>query len=201
MPAMNAATAPETRLRLLEAARKLFWEQGYEATGVAQILKDSGVNAGSMYHHFRNKEELLIGVLEQYTELLWPYVMQRAADATDDPIERVFTVLDGYRMQLTEFDFRLGCPIGNLALEVSNDMPRVRTLLEANFEGWKGAVLQFLEPARRQFRRGTDLKALADYTLTVMEGAILLARSRRSIEPFDAAIRMLRQHYEALLID
>jgi AcrR family transcriptional regulator len=196
---MNATTQQETRARLLEVAAELFWERGYEGTGVAQILKDSGVNAGSMYHFFRNKEELLIGVLERYRELLWPEVMQRAHDATDDPVERVFVVMDGYRMLLTEFDYRRGCPIGNLALEVSNDMPRVRRLLEANFEGWKEAIVGFLQPAKKRFKRGTGLKALADYALTVMEGGILLARSRRSIEPYDAAVRMLREHFEGLL--
>ena len=186
----------DTRARILETARWLFWRQGYEPTGVAQILKEAGVNAGSMYHFFKNKDELLIAVLENYQDLLWPEVMQPAADATGDPIERVFAVLDGYRRMLIEFDFNLGCPIGNLALELSNSKPRVRELLEANFEGWKAAMRGFLQEAKPRLKRGSKIDDLADFALTTMEGGILLARSRRSIEPYDAAVRMLREHFK-----
>jgi len=50
----------------VETARALFFEQGYAQTGIAQILKVSGINSGSLYHFFPSKEDLLAAVLEQY---------------------------------------------------------------------------------------------------------------------------------------
>lgn len=193
------AQQADTRMQILEAARKLIHEQGYAQTGVAQILREAGVNTGSVYHFFGSKEELLLAVLQHYRELLWPAVMQPAADASDDPVGRLLAVMQGYRAMLLQSQFRLGCPIGNLALEVPNEVPRAIPLLEENFEGWKRAIVGFLEPARARFKPGTDLGRVADYALTVMEGGILLARSRRDIAPFDAAIEMLRNHLETLL--
>src|SRR5258708_25671141 len=106
----------ETRERLVEAARTLFWEQGYANTGIAQILKAADVGSGSLYHFFPTKEDLLLAVLHKYKDLLWPMVIQPVFDRVQDPIERIFAVLDGYRQMLLATEFAIGCPIGNLAL-------------------------------------------------------------------------------------
>ena len=115
-----------TRARIVETARQLFFQQGYNATGIAQILKASGANSGSLYHFFPTKEDLLSAVLEQYKSMLESHVLGPAYARIDDPIERLFAVLDGYRRLLQATDFDLGCPIGNLALEVSNSHPLIR---------------------------------------------------------------------------
>lgn len=188
-----------TRARILETARHLFHAQGYEATGIAQILKDAGVNSGSLYHFFATKEDLLVAVIEHYKDLLWPMVMGPAQAATTDPIERVFAVLAGYRAMLVDYKFRFGCPIGGLALEVTASVPAARKPLRENFANWKAAIRGWLGEAKGRFAKGADLDALADYTLTIMEGAILVARARQEIEPFDAAINMLRDHYARLM--
>ena len=67
--------AQETRQRLLETAFQLFHEQGYHATGVATILREAGVNPGSMYHFFSSKDDLLLKVLEFALAYLEPMVM------------------------------------------------------------------------------------------------------------------------------
>src|SRR5262249_55458442 len=108
-----------TRDRLVEAARTLFWKHGYASTGIAQILKDADAGSGSLYHFFPTKEHLLRSVLEWYRETLWPAVVQPVFDRVSDPVERIFGILDGYRRGLLMTDFQLGCPIGNLALELA----------------------------------------------------------------------------------
>src|ERR1043165_7550135 len=110
----------ETRDKLIQAARNLFWAQGYAATGVAQILKTAGVNSGSLYHFFPTKEDLLLAVLDWYTDNLYPQVIQPVLDRVVDPIERVFGILDGYRQAILHTNFLFGCPIGNLVLELGH---------------------------------------------------------------------------------
>ena len=106
----------DTRDRLIEAARELFWEQGYSATGVAQILKKAEANSGSLYHYFPTKEDLLNAVLEKYKEMLCPEVITPVFERVSDPIERIFGILHGYRKLLEMTGCNYGCPIGNLAL-------------------------------------------------------------------------------------
>lgn len=180
-----------TRDRLIEAAMELFHAQGYHATGLAQILKQAGVNSGSLYHFFDSKEDLLNAVLERYRELLWPVLLQPLVDAYPDPVERVFGLLGFYRAALVGSEFAYGCPIGNLALELREFHPRAHDRLAENLEGWRQAVRQWLEEAGERFGPATDLDRLATFVLTTMEGAVLQCRSYRSIEPFDRSVGAL----------
>ena len=187
-----------TRERLLESAARLFHEQGYHATGIATILEHARVHPGSLYHFFADKEELLCGVLRWYREILRPVLMEPVEARTSDPIERVFRLLAFYRQMLVDFDFERGCPIGNLALELGDSVPAARALIEDNFDAWTAAVAAWLAPARGRFPKGTDLDALAQLVLTTMEGGLMLARARRSLAPFDAAVARLREHFRLL---
>lgn len=188
-----------TRERLVETARRLFHENGYSATGVSAILKAANVRSGSFYYFFEAKEALLVAVLERYVELLVPMVMRPAFDQTDDPIERIFAVLFGYRRMLTESKFSLGCPLGNLALEMSTGHPEVRDLILLNFRQWCEAIEYCLEMAADRLPADLDRGRLARFVLTVMEGGIMQARAQQSIEPYDASVAGLRDYVNQLL--
>ncbi len=193
---MSEATA--TRERLVETARKLFWHQGYSATGVAQILKEAGARSGSLYYFFPTKEDLLREVLERYKGMLMPAVMEPVFAKIEDPIARVFGVLDAYRRGLLFTEFNGGCPIGNLALELSDAHPEVRKLIADNFTGWKDHIKACLEAAGDRLPADVDRNQLASFVLTVMEGAVMQCRAYRSQEPFDAAIAQLHDHFNRL---
>src|SRR6185369_17189354 len=98
-----------TRHRLVEAARDLFWQQGYTATGIAEILKAARAKSGSLYYFFPTKEDLLLAVLEWYKANLEPVVIQPVFERVSDPIERIFGILDGYRRMLVARKFEQGC--------------------------------------------------------------------------------------------
>lgn len=201
MPVKRGSPAPArpgARERLLEAAARLFHERGYHATGIAAILSTSGVHAGSLYHFFTDKEALLCGVLQRYRQILRPVLMEPAEARAADPVERVFALMAFYRQLLVDSDFGRGCPIGNLALELGDSVPPARALIEVNFEAWTDEVAAWLAPARARFPTGTDLRMLAQFVLTTMEGALMLARARRSLEPFDGAMARLREHFVLL---
>ena len=80
--AAQSPSALDTRQRLIEAARYLFWEKGYAATGLAELLARAQANSGSFYHFFDGKDALLRVVLDTYVDMLEPYVIRPAWDAT-----------------------------------------------------------------------------------------------------------------------
>jgi TetR/AcrR family transcriptional regulator, transcriptional repressor for nem operon len=180
---------PGTRDRLVDAGRHLFWEKGYAATGLAEVLSMAGANSGSFYHFFESKDALLRAVLELYLVSLDPVIIQPAWEATSDPIERLFALLDGYRERLQDTDCRYGCPLGRLAFEIDPDNTPAHELIARNFTGWKKAVEGCVRAAG--LPQPADVAALV---LTVMEGGVMQARSYRSLEPFDACVRQLRLH-------
>jgi TetR/AcrR family transcriptional repressor of nem operon len=192
---------PATRERLVDAARDLFWEQGYTATGIAQILETARARPGSLYYCFPTKEDLLLAVLEWYKANLGTMVVQPVFGHVQDPIERIFGVLDGYRRNLVGRKFSHGCPVGSLALELSNSHPAARALLAENFTGWRKAIEECLNDAAGRLPSSVDRTQLALFVLTTMEGAIMLARTYRNIEPYDAAVTQLRDYFDRLLKD
>jgi AcrR family transcriptional regulator len=192
-------TPADTRTRLLETAARLFHEQGYEATGIATILRESGVNSGSLYHYFKSKEELLRGTLEWRLEMLRPIVTDPAEAATDDPIERVFALLGRYRQMLELTGCTMGCPIGNLALELSDSHPHIRALLHSNFENWLDVVGGWLQAAGDRLPADVHRRELARFVLTTMEGGIMQARASGSLDQFDQSVAHLRRYVDLLL--
>lgn len=194
------ADMKSTRQRIVEAALYLFWLQGYAATGMAEILHRADANAGSSYHFFKTKEELLLAVLELYLRQLEPVVVQPVSSEIEDPIERVFGILEFYRRNLLATGCTYGCPIGRLALEIPEGKIRVHRLLADNFDGWTAAIEKFLDDARERFPEQTNLKTLSKFVLTVMEGGVMQARAHREIAPFDASVEHLREYFRLLLL-
>lgn len=189
----------ETRNRLVDAARELFLEKGYEAASVTEILQKSGVNSGSLYYYFKSKEELLLAVLDWYLANLHPAVIDPARQQTNDPIEQVFAVMSGYQQMLTMTECRIGCPIGNLALEMSEKSEAVRAKIAENFVNWRAAIRDMLVAARDRFPPNTDCDALATFCLTVMEGGVMQARAHRSLQPFEQSVHLLRDYVNRLV--
>lgn len=188
----------DTKQRILHTAFVLFHEQGYHATGIATILRQADVNAGSLYHYFASKDELLLGVLEFAMVLMRPAVMDAPEAMTSDPIERVFALLAQYRAGMELRGCRMGCPIGNLALEVADDHPEARVLIHRNFENWSNHVKGWLDAAGDRLPKSLDRASLARFILTVMEGGLMQARAAGGLAPFDESVAQLRRYFDSL---
>lgn len=179
---------------MVQVARKLFAEKGYNSTSIADILGEADINSGSLYHHFETKQGLLIAVLESYRDGIEAMLIAPAWAGVDDPLERIFALLARYRELLRVTDCRYGCPIGNLALELHEPDPPVRTLMAANFDRWTDFIRQCLDAARDRLPPGTDTRALARFVLTTMEGGVMLSRTYRTMEAFDQCVATLKDY-------
>lgn len=192
------SAAPKTRDRIVLAAMELFWEKGYGSTSIADILARAEVNSGSLYHFFPGKQDLLVAVLEMYRDGIRPMLLEPAWAGVDDPLERVFALLARYRRLIVETDAFYGCPIGSLALELHEPDPVVRERLAENFDGWTEAIRECLDAAGGRLPADTDRAALAEFVLTVMEGAVMQARTHRDVAFFDRAVTQLKAYFDLL---
>ena len=187
---------PTTRDRIVLAAMELFWRKGYGSTSIADILETAKINSGSLYYFFKGKQDLLVAVLEAYRDGIGPLLLEPSWGEVEDPIEKIFALLGTYRRLLVETDCFYGCPIGSLALELHEPDPEVRELIAANFGAWTCAVRDCLEQAR--LGQSTNVQALAELVLTVMEGAVMQTRTYRDIAYYDRAVGQLRNYLGCL---
>jgi len=186
------------REKIIHAAMELFWLKGYNSTSIADLLARTQLNSGSLYHVFPSKQDVLIGVLEFYRDGIEEMLLQPAWGHVDDPIEKIFALLQGYRTMIAESDCTYGCPIGSLALELHEPDSQVRELLAVNFENWTAAIRKCLDAAGKRLPKGTDKVALAQFVLTAMEGGVMQARTHRDVAYFDRAVKQLRAHFDLL---
>lgn len=187
-----------SRDRIVDAALELFWFEGFEQTSLATVCERAEVNPGSLYYFFPAKDQLLEAALDRLLESMDEQLLRPAWEGMDDPVERIFALLGAYRRSLEMTDFDYGCPIGSISLERRHPPPGVRERLAANFDAWTAAVRGCLQQARERIPPGTDPDALATFVLTTMEGAVMLARTYRSMEPFDQAVGCLRDYFGRL---
>ena len=189
----------DTRGRIVRAAMELFWEKCFQATSVADILARSGIHSGSLYHFFPGKRDVLTAVLEAYRDGIGPWLLQPAWAGVEDPIERIFALLGFYRAQLIATGCFCGCPIGSLALELHAPDPDIRALLSANFRRWSAAVETCLDAAEDRLPATLDRASLAEFVLSVMEGAVMQARTHDDLAVFDRSVAVLRAHIDMLM--
>ena len=199
MAQRDSGPEPETRERILRTAFQLFHEQGFHSTGVATIIREAGINPGSLYHFYESKDQLLLSVLEFAIGYLGPAVMEPVESKTSDPIDRIFALLNQYRDGMVRHGCRMGCPIGNLALEVSDGNVAARRLIHRNFENWADRVEGWLVDLGDRLPRGVNRAGLARFILTVMEGGLMQARAANDLKPFDDSVAVLREHLNLLL--
>ncbi|HEY6330915.1 MAG TPA: TetR/AcrR family transcriptional regulator [Blastocatellia bacterium] len=190
----------QTKEKIVDAAMYLFWERGYNATAIADILERAQANSGSFYYFFKSKEALLNAVLDRYLESLDAIIVAPVFEKMADPIERIFGILAGYRERVIMTNYTYGCPLGRLVLEIDPGNLSARQKLAANFTAWVSVIQRCLIDAKNRLQRDINVNDLAQFVLTVMEGAVMQSRAHGSIEPFDASVSQLRNYFERLLV-
>jgi TetR/AcrR family transcriptional repressor of lmrAB and yxaGH operons len=167
---------------MVSAAMTLFRREGYTATSWRRLVDEAGTPWGSAYHHFPGgKEELAVAAIELATDVTLSTV-HRAFERNETAEEAVRWWYGKAGQALATGDYRSGCPLATVALEVVNDSPALTEACRAAFDRWHETLTGYLaglgcEPASE----------LATAIVTNLEGALLLSRVRRSAEPMTLA--------------
>jgi TetR/AcrR family transcriptional repressor of lmrAB and yxaGH operons len=183
------AKAPDSKWKTVAAAIKLFRQQGYHGTALQDILAAGGAPRGSLYFHFPGgKEEIGENALTMAGEAVRQGI-ERAAEASQSVETFLTRVARGMAADLEKSGYKEGCPIATTALETSAQSEVMGAATRTAFRNWeteiKGGLMRF---------GMTDDEAdqLATMVLSQLEGALLLARTYRSLEPIERAEQALK---------
>ncbi|MDT7546229.1 MAG: TetR/AcrR family transcriptional regulator, lmrAB and yxaGH operons repressor [Actinomycetota bacterium] len=160
----------DSRTQLVRTVARLLRDQGYTATGLAQVLTESGVSNGSLYHHFPGgMEELAQAALETSGQAIAD-ALSRVLDDAPNTGEGIASFLDV--VEVSADGTCQGCPIAPTALE-SSISPRLRTAATRCFNQWEDLLAGRL---RADGWPAGDIPQAASAALSLIEGALLLAR-------------------------
>ena len=160
----------ESRQRLIECAAELFWKNGYSATGISEILKQTGLPKGSFYFYFKSKDNLATAVTEYYQKiLLEQFRSSSQGNDWESFIEEIFDYLFG---RATGQTFA-GCPYAVMGMETALSKPAVASVF---MEGLKKFEQIFQEVLLYSGLSPDHAKILSQRMLSIYQGYLLLER-------------------------
>jgi len=178
-----------TRQRLLDTGQALLLEHGYNDLGVQALLEATGTPKGSFYHHFENKEDFALQVIDQYMGQVHAALDACLGDRSLPPLGRVRRFFE-LVMQSYRTEGYLGCLLGGLGQELSGVSQVFRRKVEACFSAIANRIAACLEEARRQGDLPADAvpQRMANLLVDCWEGAALRSRLRGTAEPLTAML-------------
>lgn len=164
--------------RIIETASTLFYNQGYNQTGINQIIEEANVAKASMYQHFRSKEDIAVVYLQQ-RHIAWMADLNdfTAGEKTaNDTLLKSFDYLENW---LSEAGYR-GCGFQNIICDLPKDHQKIRDQVVLHKNDLNDLITSILHQEQ-------NAQELAKEILVVMEGAIILSQIQKNSWPIVAA--------------
>lgn len=166
--------------RLLETAGRLFYEQGYHATGINQIIKEAEIAKASFYHHFTSKEELCVAYLEE--RHIYSHSTQKSyLSKGETPVESICSLFDNIRNNAEKYDFN-GCHFLNISAEIHDAESKARQVVTKH----KTRLIGLIEETLKDYK---DSKELSETIYVLYEGAIMAVKNYRSLWPVERSVQ------------
>lgn len=162
----------EAKQRIIKTALALFYKQGYLATGINQVIAESGVTKNTFYYHFPSKDDLCVAYL-QARHKIWMGWFVDYLEKEPTPFRKIAGLFDFLERWLTECDFR-GCAFLNIATEVPNVNHRIRkeVVVHSNeLRVFLQGLLADLKKVDKHYSH-IDVPLMSDFLYILFEGTI-----------------------------
>jgi TetR/AcrR family transcriptional repressor of nem operon len=193
----KSAKGAVTRDQILDTAARLIHLQGFHCTSLDDVLRESGVGKGNFYYHFKSKEELGYAIIDRLIVGFLVRTLEPAfADSDRDPVMQIDGFLDHVLDNLRQRDCVGGCPLGNLASELSDVHEGFRKRLAEIFVQWRATLAKALRRGQASGRLRADCNpdGAAHFIVAALEGAILMSKMTKEIAVMEQCVDELKRH-------
>jgi TetR/AcrR family transcriptional regulator, transcriptional repressor for nem operon len=187
-----------TRNILLQAAFQEVYRSGFQNASLDTMLAATGVTKGALYHHFDSKEALGYAIVEEIIAGSSRDKWLRPLRSSTDPIETLIGIVQGTSVRSE--DVRYGCPLNNLAQEMSPLDERFRKRLARVFHDWQQGIAAALlrGQAEGTVRRDLDAGQTASFLIATYEGHVSLAKNAQDANVLKVGIRSIIEWLRSL---
>ena len=195
-------TAPRdpqrTRERLLQAAFQEVYRSGFRGTDLETILDRAGVTKGALYHHFRSKEALGYALVDEVIRRIMDDKWLRPLQNSENPIDALIGVVRS--TSLLPEHIQCGCPLNNLAQEMSPLDEGFRKRLAKIFRQWHDEVAAALRKGQKRgvVRSDVDPDETAIFLIAANEGCWSLAKNSQDVRVLQSGMRSMIRYLESL---
>lgn len=180
------------RARVLDAAAIEFQSRGYHATSIHDIARSAGVTGGALHHHFSTKKALGLAVIRERAAEAMRQAWLNPITSAETTTDGVATVFADIAASVEARGAILGCPVNNLALELSLVDPDFQVAVSAVFDEWRLALAHKLRAdLGGKPNDGMDADGLAAFIVASYSGAMAMAKAKQDVELFKMCGRQL----------
>ncbi len=192
--------AESTRSKILQVAAEEILKNGFQSTSVGDILNRTELSKGCFYHHFSSKQELGYAVLdESLVEVkreIWMPIIN-----SQNPLQSVINMFNSPEQYMDCETVKHGCPINNLAQEMSPIDEGFRARIEAIYSDWKAHLTDALKNSQVNdlMREDVNPEQIATLIIAVSQGAVGIAKNAQQPSSFNEYTRGLVNYLSSLL--
>lgn len=173
-----------TKARLAASMLELIQTSGYAGTGLNAVIDHAGAPRGSVYFHFPDGKEGLGAAAVDLAAAQFEALIAESAATTGGPAAVARSAIEALASIVGESDFRVGCPVSVVALEMGANSERLRQACAAAFDAWITPVTRLLQTAGLA---ADAARTLATVIVSTIEGAVIVSRTLRSTQPLISA--------------
>lgn len=173
-----------TRARLAESMLDLIQTSGYSGTGLNAVIEHASAPKGSIYFHFPDGKEGMGVAAIELAARQFEALIAGAAATSGDPSTGARSAIESLAAIVRESDFRLGCPVSVVTLEMGAENERLRQACATAFESWIAPTAALLEANGLATESARNL---ATVVVSTIEGAVIVSRATRSTQPLHSA--------------
>ena len=181
----------DSRQKIINKALDLFYNKGYKATGINQLISESGVAKNTFYYHFHSKDDLCVAYLQEM-DRNWKNSLKQKINQYKDPYDKLFAPIEYIKEYDIENNFR-GCPFLNIASEITDGMSDIRKEVAYHKDSFRSIIRGLLKDLKNSESKYSklDISYLADSYHIMVEGAIKAGQSFQDAWPYDIAKKNL----------
>lgn len=185
------------RQEIITVSRKIIYYKGYQATSISDILDGASIGKGQFYHYFSSKHDLGLAVVEDLVKEWDQDVFLGIFKSNLDPITKLNKMLERTVVIHSDEAGKSGCPVGNLAIEMSEHDEIFRVRIQYIFDSWISSIEETLNELIKQgyFPSTMDSKKHAQSIVATIEGGVLLMKSQKDIGFLTSALDVIRSQY------
>ena len=194
------STTLDTRQTLLQAAFSEIYHKGYQAASLTQILADTGLTKGALYHYFPDKKSLGLAVVEEKIRPFMTAMMFDPLAKTQQPLAAMQSLLVAKCADNDPQIVALGCPLNNLMQEMSPIDETFRQRLNSIFQDWVSVVAEALTRGKKsgEVRKEVDAAQTAFFIVSALEGCVGMSKNTQSIRAFRGCLAQLSHYLDTL---
>lgn len=189
-----------TREKILHAAFGEIHRNGYQAASIANILADTGLTKGALYHYFPAKHALGLAVIDEVIQEGLEEMVFRPLREAEHPVTELLDIMQRKAEYMNEDTIRLGCPLNNLMQEMSPLDDTFKARLTLILKAWQKGIRNALVTGQRQrqIRADVDCEAAALFIVSAWEGCWGVAKNLQSAKTFRLCMTQLQDYVLSL---